>query len=141
MGPSQKIDPREIAIVVSTVRAAVEAAAAIYVFGSRAGDAATPASDVDIAVLAPRPIETSTYAKLRGELESALRKDVDLVDLRRASTVLRAQVVSTGRLIHDGDTAERERFEDLAFSAYAHLNEERCGILERIRAEGRIHGR
>ena len=36
--------------------------------------------------------------------------------------------------------AAQERFEDLTYSAYARLNEERREILEQIRREGRVHG-
>ena len=62
------------------------------------------------------------------------------VDLARASTVMRMQVVSTGSLLEAIDGAAQERFEDLTYSAYARLNEERREILEQIRREGRVHG-
>jgi len=116
-------------------------ASAIYLYGSAADGQPRPGSDVDLAVLAPEPIAAGRLARAREELAERLRRDVDLVDLFRASTVMRAQVVSTGRLLRDADPTFREHFETTAYSMYARLNEERRGILERIREEGRIHGR
>lgn len=116
-------------------------ATAVYLFGSRATAAAGPASDVDLAVLAPDPIAPERLVRAREVLAERLRRDVDLVDLRCASTVMRAQVVSTARLLRDADPPFRERFETTVYSAYARLNEERRDILRRIRDEGRIHGR
>jgi len=51
------------------------------------------------------------------------------------------QVVSTGHVIADADSRARGDFEDLTFSKYARLNEERKGILARVAAEGTIYGR
>jgi hypothetical protein len=70
-----------------------------------------------------------------------VRRQVDLVDLRSATTVMASQIVTTGVLLYDGDPAARGRFEDYVYSAYARLNEERRGILQRIAAEGTVYGR
>jgi len=119
---------------------ALPEAEAVYLYGSRASGDARPGSDVDLAVLAPHPIASDRLARARERIAEQAGHDVDLVDLVRAPTVLRAQIVSTGRLVRDRHPAHRERFEIYVYSAYARLNEERRGILERIRAEGRIHG-
>jgi predicted nucleotidyltransferase len=129
---------RELATL---VRGAVPGTTAIYLFGSQAGEGGRPESDVDLAVLADHPIAPGTLFALTGQLERLLGATVDLVDLGTSSTVLRMQVVSTGEVFDDADPAARERFEDLVFSSYARLNEERREILDRVRAEGRIHGR
>ena len=78
---------------------------------------------------------------LQERLAASLGRDVDLVDLAVASPVMAIQVVAHGQLLYDGDSAVRGRFEDLTFGAYARLNEERRGILERVAAEGTIYGR
>jgi len=52
-----------------------------------------------------------------------------------------SQVVTTGRVLFDGDPAARGGFEDLVYTRYARLNEERRGILERIATEGAVYGR
>lgn len=111
-----------------------------YVFGSHASGEATSASDVDVAVLMPHPLDPERRWHLQEALASRLHRDVDLVDLRRASTVLRAQIVTTGRVLHESDPAERALFEATALSAYARLNEERRDILADIKARGTVHG-
>jgi len=111
---------------------------AVYLFGSAAG-AMTAESDVDLAVLAARPLDSVARFDLQEGLALELRRDVDLVDLCAASTVMRAQVVSTGRVVLDLDPTARAFFEAHTLSAYALLNEERAGILEDIAARGRVH--
>lgn len=68
-------------------------------------------------------------------------RDVDFVDLRAASTVMRMQIVSTGTVLFESDRAVRQAFEVHTYSAYALLNEERAGILEDIHERGRVYGR
>lgn len=77
--------------------------------------------------------------ELAQELAARVHCDVDLVDLRASSTVLRMQVISTGTCLFSADAAARRRFETYVFSAYACLNEERRDILKRVREEGRIY--
>lgn len=77
---------------------------------------------------------------LREDLALALGRNVDLVDLRAASTVLRAQAVSTGRVVLDAEPAARAAFEVFVYSSYALLNEERAGILDDIAARARVYG-
>jgi predicted nucleotidyltransferase len=135
------LQPREDPELAERLASVLPEASAIYLFGSVASGDARADSDLDLAVLGARPLPPERLSRARQELAELLRRDVDLVDLARAPTVLQAQIVSTGRVIRDLDPAGRERFETYVFSAYARLNEERRGILERIRAEGRIHGR
>jgi hypothetical protein len=68
-----------------------------------------------------------------------LHRDVDLIDLRQASTVMRMQVVSTGESLFSADDPKREQFETMVYASYARLNEERRGILDDIRARGRVY--
>jgi hypothetical protein len=79
--------------------------------------------------------------ELQERLASALGRDVDLIDLLAASTVMRMQVVSRGLAIFDGSPAERSGFETHVFSSYARLNEERRALLDQIRRDGVIHAR
>jgi hypothetical protein len=74
-------------------------------------------------------------------LASVLKREVDLIDLRSASTVMAIQVISTGRLLYDADASVRGGFEDFTYSSYARLNEERREILTRVRVEGTVYGR
>jgi predicted nucleotidyltransferase len=113
---------------------------AAYLFGSRARDEAGPASDYDIAVLVGRPLDSQFRWALQEELAVLVHANVDLVDLRRASTVMRVQVLKDGRVLVDNDRSARELFEATALSDYARLNEERRQILADIRDRGTVHG-
>jgi uncharacterized protein len=112
---------------------------AVYLFGSAASGGQHAGSDIDLAVLGASPLDPVARFELAGNLAALLRRDVDLVDLLAASTVLRAQIVVHGRLVYEGDATRRMAFEMRVLSAYALLNEERAGILEDARQRGRIH--
>lgn len=103
---------------------------AVYVFGSFSDGRARPDSDIDLAVLCERSLPPELVFDVAQELASALGRDVDLVDLRRASTVLRAQVVGTGRQLLDSVPTLTGEFEMYTLSDYARLNEERRGVRE-----------
>lgn len=127
--------------IVAEICRAVPDAAAIYRFGSSACGTTRPDSDIDIALLAAAPLDPIARFDLQERLASRLGRDVDLVDLRRASPVLAMQVITSGGVVYDGNPEARGAFEDRVFGSYARLNEERRGILERIAAEGTVHGR
>lgn len=126
---------------IEVIREAVPDFVAVYRFGSTARGEERADSDVDLAVLTPRGLDPVARFALQEQLAITLRRDVDLVDLRRASTVMAMQVVSRGRPIATGDAVERGRFEDHVFGAYARLNEERREILQQIVRDGTVHGR
>ena len=109
-------------------------------FGSQAKDRARADSDVDLAVLCSSPQQPPALFELAQRLASLLACDVDLVDLARASTVMKKEIVAGGRTLYEQSPATRHAFEGQVLSAYARLNEERRPILERIRREGRVHG-
>jgi predicted nucleotidyltransferase len=134
------VDPR-YRIVVDELRHALGDAVAIYVFGSVAQGTAHRVSDLDIGVLARHRLSPTERFDLQERLAGQLGQDVDLIDLAAATPVMAIQVVARGQLLHDGAPVARGAFEDLTFSAYARLNEERRGILERIAAEGTVYGR
>lgn len=113
---------------------------AVYRFGSWGTPDERPDSDVDMAVLMTAPIPTVERWELAQRLAVIAGRDVDLVDLRGASTVLAAQVVSSGERLYCANSDLCEEFEDRAYAAYARLNEERRTILQDIRARGSVHG-
>jgi predicted nucleotidyltransferase len=125
---------------VDTIRRSVPGCVAIYLFGSHANGAPTRDSDIDLAVLAEAPLDDEARWSLAQVLARALGRDVDLVDLLRASSVMRVQVLETGNLLFQSDVFRRQEFEAIALSDYARLNEERRGILADIRARGSVYG-
>jgi len=106
---------------------------------SARGDA-TRDSDVDVALLACDPIADERLRALRSDLEIAVRCDVHLIDLRRASTVLRSQVVADADVLFTTGDADTEQFLDFVLSDYARLNEERRDIVRDVRERGSVHG-
>lgn len=102
---------------------------AIYLFGSRAAGTQRPNSDVDIAFLPARPSDPLRRFELANRLSDLLGNQVDLIDLRQASTVLAKEVVTKGIALFTGNTVVRQSFEMYTLSDYSRLNEERLEIL------------
>jgi predicted nucleotidyltransferase len=104
----------------------------IYIYGSFAENRLTPDSDIDIAFLTWKKISAVEKWKIQEELASLLDIDIDLVDLKDASVVLRAEVVENGTRIYTKNEYECDNFEVTTYSMYADLNETRKDILNDI---------
>lgn len=126
--------------LIEHLRKSVPRLIALYRFGSQAKGTARPGSDEDLALLARDPIPPMRRFELAQELAIQLHREVDLVDLRTASTVMRMQVISTGKCFDAPDEQARREFEMYVYSDYARLNEERREILKRISASGLVYG-
>jgi uncharacterized protein len=126
-----------------TVLRRYPSAQAIYMFGSYHTGDEWPDSDVDIAILlSPEESKRAgslVMSDLRFALETALKRDVDMVNLRLVSTVFQKEIVIADRRIYTGDRYAAEEFEMLTLSYYQKLNEERAGIIEKGLKEGRFH--
>ncbi len=103
-----------------------------YLFGSAARGEDTPDSDIDLAVLtsAPCPMTLlNPLSRLQLRLEDALRRAVDLVDLRTAPPDLVHRILRDGILLVDRAPNERIAFEVQArndyFDVLPHLHEYR----------------
>ncbi len=107
---------------------------AIYLFGSYAQGDPWPQSDVDIALLLPpadaRNEKMLAMSSCRMELSDALKKEVDLVNLRLVSTVFQNEIIHSERRIFTRDEEAALAFEMKVLSAYQKLNEERAEILK-----------
>jgi predicted nucleotidyltransferase len=103
--------------------------AVIYVFGSYGTESQHAGSDLDIAFLPKTPIDAFHVFQIANSLSSDLGIDVDLIDLSKASTVLRKEVIRTGEPIHIHHESIMRQFEMLTLADYARLNEERHEIL------------
>ncbi len=111
----------------------------IMLFGSAASGNMRADSDIDIAFLSDMQVKEYDLFLLAQEMAGYLGREVDLIDLRKSSTVMQAQVVGKGKLIYDGDEDRRRDFFVLALKKYARLNEEREPVLRRIKERGRIY--
>ena len=84
-------------------------------------------SDVDIAILQNRHARLSAEERLAltADLAHCLGRPVDLGMLSTTNVVYAKEAVATGRLLFERDRTETARFEMLAFSMYASLQEAR----------------
>ncbi len=101
----------------------------LYFFGSAAIGEENKESDIDLAFLSSDKIGQVERFNIQCDIANILNRDVDLVDLKQASEVMRAEVLISGRLIFCVDPNEQAEYEVLVCSRYAHLNEERAEIL------------
>lgn len=74
--------------------------AAIYLFGSHATGHERSRSDVDLGVLFNRDVDGFTRINLETEISNLLKKDVDLIDMRKSSPFLRHQIYKYGKTIY-----------------------------------------
>lgn len=105
----------------------------IYLFGSYSQGTQHRNSDIDIAVLAADTLDNIARWELAQKLASELDSDVDLVDLRSASTVLCQQVVTQGKQLW-GTQQDDELFAVKTISMYQHLQAERQAIIDDVMA-------
>ncbi|MFC7371671.1 nucleotidyltransferase domain-containing protein [Fictibacillus iocasae] len=112
----------------------------IIVFGSVINGTNRPDSDIDIAFYhKDKTMDSYEIFMLAQQLADILKKDVDLVDLRSASTVFQARIYSTGEVIYCVDETLRMQLQMTAYSMYARLNEDRAIVLDKIKESGSVY--
>lgn len=126
-----------LAQLIGRLRQHIPNLVAVYGFGSFGTPAQRADSDIDLGLQPNAPLNPVDLFDLAGQLATLAHRDVDLVDLLACSTVMRAQIIATGRLLYCSDRGRCDAFAATAFSRYAHLNEARRGILrDRVKAGG-----
>lgn len=116
---------------------------AIYAFGSRViGDANTN-SDWDLAVLVAGYVEPGVLWELSAALAEVTSTEVDLIDLRAASSVMQHQVLTLGERwwLRAESATQVGIWEAAMLSEMTELNSARAGLLADIAASGVIYGR
>jgi predicted nucleotidyltransferase len=113
---------------------------ALYIFGSQAQGAPRPDSDIDLAVLTPSLVEPDLLWSLSNDIANHVNCEVDLLDLRAASTVMQYQVISTGKAVWDTGLQAR-LFEVAVLSEKLSLDEAREPLLRTITQEGHVYAR
>jgi len=122
----------EIEKKVRTVLANKLSTKLVYIFGSMVKNRVRNDSDIDIAILTDKQIDEYKLYMVSQQLADELKREVDIVDLRRASTVFKAEILRTGKLIYNSDNMIKMAFQLNVMKQYALLNEERKGIVNRI---------
>ncbi|MBZ0155434.1 MAG: nucleotidyltransferase domain-containing protein [Alphaproteobacteria bacterium] len=128
--------------IVKTILSFYPDVEAIYLFGTYLTPDEHKESDVDIAVLfspgKARTVKNLAMSECRFALEDALKRAVDLINLRMVNTVFQNEIIQEGRIIYRQNDYAVDTFEMLVLSSYQKLNEERAAILEDILETGRI---
>lgn len=125
--------------ILQTLTNGAPAQIAVHALGSAGTQYERPASDVDLAFLSAHGQNPVGVWDTAQSMATRLGRDVDLVDLRKAPTVMAANVIVSGTQLPRTDKSRCTEFEVHTLSNYARLNEERAGILEGIRKRSRIH--
>lgn len=110
---------------------------AVYLFGSAAVGRTGADSDVDLGLLFAQRFEPGFpyLGRLRTDLEHELKGAVDVVDLGRASPILRMQVLRKGVLVLDRDGKTANRFFVRTLNEYFDLKRVRRPIELRMARE------
>ncbi|MFC7421874.1 HepT-like ribonuclease domain-containing protein [Iodobacter arcticus] len=101
---------------------------ALYLFASQARGDAHTASDVDLAVLLAGSADASILWNVAQELAMMLNKDVDLIDLRQASTVMQYQIINDGHCLWAVDS-QAKLYESFILSEKTALDTARAALL------------
>ncbi|SDL95426.1 Nucleotidyltransferase domain-containing protein [Oryzisolibacter propanilivorax] len=126
--------------LVTLLRQRLPGLLAVYGFGSRVQGTARPGSDLDMAVLVPGYVPALQLWELAGDLAALAGTDIDLLDLRAASTVMQYQIVTTGRRWWARDS-QAALYEAAILSQKTALDTARAGLLADIMQRGTVHGR
>jgi predicted nucleotidyltransferase len=111
----------------------------IIVFGSYAKGVSRKDSDIDIAYANDKSLSSYENFMIAQKLAGILGIEIDLIELHRASTVMKAQIVSSGKIVYCTDEIRRMNFYVKVLKEYALLNEERAVILRDIERRGSIY--
>jgi len=113
----------------------------IIIFGSYAKGTTHSESDIDVAFYREDKVfsayELFMFAQ---QLANILSIEVDLVDLKEASTIFATQIYSTGEVIYSKNDNLRMELHMRTYSMYARLNEERQPIIDKIIETGSVYG-
>jgi len=111
----------------------------VVLFGSYAKGQVRLDSDIDIAFAGDTAITEYELFLLAQELAAMLGREVDLLDLDRLSTVMKAQIVANCKVIFCADELKRQYLFMRALRDYANLGEERAVVLDSIAKRGTVY--
>ena len=114
--------------IVKLVKTQLPTVRLIYLFGSYVNQQENAESDIDIAFLADKKLLPIKRWEIQQQLADQLNKDIDLIDLLSASTVMQNEIIHKGICLFAQDN-EQGKFEMQVMSMYQNLNEKRADIL------------
>jgi predicted nucleotidyltransferase len=127
--------------LVGLLRSRSDGLLAVYAFGSRVQGTAGEGSDLDLAVLVKGYVDPLVLWEIASEAADIAGCPVDLLDLRRASTVMQQQVLVNGERWWAVPGDEAGLFECAVLSEKLELDRARAPLLRDIERDGRVYGR
>lgn len=126
--------------IIQALKERVPRLLAIYAFGSHIQGTAGPESDLDLAVLTAGYADPLVLFDLASDIADIVGCQVDLLDMRAASTVMQYQIITTGERwwAHD---IQASLFEVTVLSEKTALDMARADLLNDIQQRGTIYGR
>jgi predicted nucleotidyltransferase len=109
---------------------------AIYVYGSFARGDDSPESDIDLALLLPPDEKIDDLLSVISDVSTRVHREVDLVDLRRVSDVLRREVLAEGQTLYVSQRDLVLEWEGTAISRYQRYREEVADLLADFQKTG-----
>lgn len=128
-------------LVCTELQKAFPNALSIYAFGSRIQGTANAQSDLDLAVLVAGYADPLQLFEMANQLADKLGYEVDLLDLRAASTVMQYQVITTGRRLWAKDDKYADWFDILVTKEKWDLDELRAEQIKEIHTAGTVYGK
>lgn len=105
----------------------------IYLFGSQAKGLSSAESDVDIAFFSEELFDDYDIFIAAQKISKEIKKNVDLVQLKKCSTVFQKEVLNGGNLLFSRDVLFKDIYEMTVIKKYIKLNEERSSIISYYR--------
>jgi len=127
-------------ILITQIKSSLPNVLAIYAFGSQITGHANQHRDLDLAVLIDGHVETFDLWDLASQLAEIVGCDVDLLNMRLASTVMQYQILQTGRTLWEKQP-DAGIFESFILSEKINLDVLRKELLEDIDQRGSIYAR
>ena len=126
--------------IVKLILAELPSTQAVYLYGSMARNEGRADSDVDIAVVQMQPLDANTVMLLRSKLGVLLGRDIDMLDMRRASTEMAFQALAGSVCLFGGNDVDVAIYETSLMSMYSDLTIERRDILSDVVTRGNVYG-
>ena len=126
------VQPPSHEAIVHAVREVLPQARAAWLFGSAAQGRFRLGSDLDIAVDTGEALTPVHKWKAGEQLAQQFGRDVDLLDFRHLSTVMQAQVLSTGILLFSAEPTETAGYCAFVFSEYQNIQSWRQPMMRQL---------
>jgi predicted nucleotidyltransferase len=134
------LTPESETMINNHLLAHIPNAMGIYAFGSQTQGTANQQSDLDLAVLLSGYAEPLQLWTIANQLANLLNIEIDLLDLRAATTVMQYQVITQGKRLWRKDLST-DLFETHVLSEKTNLEEARANLLDDIKKSGTVYGR